>query len=396
MKAEKLYFNQNEELFRNAVTSCERDMERVHAGEKAEDVLRDVWMNEGGLNAAAADKKIQEMESYNACYVADIDAIKTDREGWVRGSIADRAQFMDAVERCKLYRNLTVALRAQRIRQSGAEDAEEQVAEMEASMEHEFSEDSAEAYEENLLDALVEEYLASDFISREIGKFLDTVAIDGDAEEITVAMEEYGENVTALRMLVAARLSILARKGTFADLDARTSEKELFYAAAAGADVGAVAMDVQKGKIPVHFMSGFMKVVDILLTMGATYFIGTGIAKAAMLFVSPLLAWCPVALLAMTVVVTVISTVFAYRISRDPIRQFSEHAGAAANEWISRGLSTVRNACEAQVRNRVAPADLDPDTARVFFNVSARKEARLIDKGEIRKERDYVFKKVKA
>lgn len=389
----KIWFNKNEELIRVLETRTAEYLQRVKDGEETDQVLCDLWMREGGLNEEAAADKVKAMRAYRERYLADKKAIEVDREGWIRKILDEQVQFMDEVEKCKLYRRILITLRACELQKTVAPEELSRVMEdLEASMEKEFSAADAEAHGEALRDEVYARLLDADLFSGEVEELLFLFE-DAEGAEVQ-ALHDYTATGEQMQLLLGSMACIMAKNGAFEELDGKTSERDILYAVGAGVDVAAVAMDVRRGDADHRAVETTLLTVAYLTFAGAIVgtFVGGLFASVAL---TGALGFLGLSLgLSATMLVAAAILFFGDAFGENILERIGA-LGARVDGRLSRAASARRERREEKRREREAPVDLDPDVARIFFGSTSERQVRPTVGGTALL-RNLVVKKEKA
>lgn len=237
-------------------------------GKSARDIAKDIYMTLPNKSEDTAYMIVDEMIEIIENYHDEYDTCYANDDSYVRGKLLDATKGMDdAVERCKVYHRILVALAAHAIYVDGEANAETR-AKAYADEHKEFECTSEEAVEKEaeLFELTVEALKTADIMTMQFPEILDRLKDSGlDKASYSFA---FGRDSADLKLILAMQTYVNAQNGMYEEINEEISMKQIAYNVCGAADTYALAVSAEEGtadkSVLVKALSVIGKVIGVV------------------------------------------------------------------------------------------------------------------------------------
>ena len=358
--SKKMQFNNNPEFIDTLEENAKYYINQLNAGKNAHEIAVQMYMNALGKNEKVAETAVAEIENLIQQYhndlgmlgLSSLEAIKNiDKEELSKAQnklivdqLNDRVSGVEsAQERCRIYYQILLALEAYRISTDGQESALERAKDhVERYAEFNLSEEKCVECEEAMRQDVINAFSKTTFLANEMSDLLTEIEFVETNEELATIVVGYGEASKDYKLVLCTRAYIDSVNDVYKDLNSTTSMKQIVYATCLGSDTGALAHEVQKGKVEFPLFKFILSVLGWILgaiigILCAFYFAGT---------IAGLFAFSSIAYLVVFGLLFFLSVGGSSEILGNKVSKVAKKVGAVMDTISEKVLTFVRDAYE--------------------------------------------------
>ena len=265
--SKKIKFNHNPELMDTIEENAKYYLNRLAEGKNAHEIAVQLYMNSLNKSEKIAESMVTEIENLIQEYHNDLGMLGLSRLESVQNlnktqALESQKKMLEeklderlngvesAKERCQILYQALLALEAYRICSDGGEDAAERAkAHVERYGEFTLSEDECAQRESQLRSDVTDAFMNTTFLANEMSDILTEIEFVETNEELSTVVMGYGEASKDYKLVLCTQAYVNAVNDMYQDLTPTTGMKEIVYATCIGADTGALASEVAKGKV---------------------------------------------------------------------------------------------------------------------------------------------------
>lgn len=340
-------------------------MREFAEGKSARDIAKDIYLTLPNKTEDTAYMIVDDMTEIIENYHDEFDTCYANDESYIKGKLLETTKGIDdAVERCKVYHRILVALTAHAIYVDGEANAEARAkAYVNEHKEFKCTPEEAVEKEAELFNLTVEALKTADIMTMQLPAVLEMLKNTGLDTAYSFA---FGRDSADLKLILAMQAYVNAQNGMYEDIGEETSMKQIVYGICGAADTYALAVRAENGTVDKSTFVKILSVIGRVLVVAAaaslifspgillTIFYSILAVLYTLLFVVaialPIVVGVAVLVGAGCIVVCGAVTAF---VGLKNLIEWSKPYVKVAVQWLKEKVGTLLNQISAKIDNRI-------------------------------------------